>query len=338
MRKLINNSGVTLKDVAMKSGFAINTVSRALRDKEDISDETKRVIQSIAKEMGYISNTIAGSLRSGNTKTIAIILGDISNPHFGIMVKEVELIARKHYYNTFVINTDENYTVEEQSIYSALGKKVDGIILCPSQYDNKDIQLLKKIQIPFVLWGRHFEDEDSDYVICDDIKGGYLATQHLIEKGHKKILFLNGPGYISSAKERLAGYKKALAEKNIPFSKELVREVSVICGETQKTLTEVIDEGIEFSAIFAFSDMIAWEVIYALQKRKIGVPDDIGVIGFDNIQSRLFFPFPLTTISPSKGKMARKAMNILLKRMNGQANDSFNHEIIEPSLVIRQST
>jgi LacI family transcriptional regulator len=182
--------------------------------------------------MGYITNTIAGVLRSRVTRTIAIILGDISNPHFGIMAKEVEITARRHSYNTLVLNTDEKYEVEEQAIYSALSKKVDGIILCPTQRKMEAIKVLKKNGIPFVLWGRYFEEEpETDYVICNDFRGGYLATQHLIERGHRDILCLTGPGYISSARERLAGYQKALQEQGIDYCPDLIRETSVTTGE-----------------------------------------------------------------------------------------------------------
>jgi LacI family transcriptional regulator len=334
-----NVKKVTLQDIAFKTGFTKNTVSRALRNKPEISEVTRRLINDTAKEMGYITNTIAGSLRSGVTKTIAIILGDISNPHFGIMAKEVESTARRHFYNTFIINTDENYQLEEQAIYSALSKNVDGIIICPTQQNIEDIHLLKKKGIPFVLWGRHFENEpETDYVICNDLMGGYLATRHLIERGHRDILCLIGPSYISSARERLAGYKKALEENKINYNPLLTREISVTAGDCRQVVKKALEDKVNFSAIFAFSDMIAWEAVYTLNRNRLDVPKDIAVVGFDNIQSRMFLPLPLTSISPSKKKMARRAVDILLKKMNGSSTDQYFHDVIEPTLVIREST
>jgi LacI family transcriptional regulator len=330
---------VTLQDIAIKTGYTKNTVSRALRNKPEISETTRKLINDTAKEMGYITNTIAGALRSGVTRTIAIILGDISNPHFGIMAKEVEIAARRHSYHTFVLNTDENYEIEEQAVYSALSKKVDGIILCPTQKSSEDITLLKKNGIPFVLWGRYFAAEpETDYVVCNDFKGGYLATQHLIERGHRDILCLTGPGYISSARERLAGYQKALREQGIGYCPDLIRETSVTTGACRQVIQKALEAKVKFTAVFAFSDMLAWEAIYTLNKHGVRVPHDVGVIGFDNIQSRMYLPFPLTSISPSKKRMSRRAVDILMKKINNPKSDQYFHEVIEPSIVIREST
>ena len=333
-----NNIKVTLKDIAKETGYTINTISRALKDKEDISEATRKLIKDKANDMGYIRNSIAGSLRSGITKTIAIILGDISNPHFAIIVKEIETSARKHNYNTFIINTDENSELEEEAIHSALGKNVDGIIICPTQKSDDNIKFLKKTGVPFVLIGRYFKDIESDYVVCNDIEGGYLATKHLIEKGHRKILFLNGPGYISSAFERHEGYKKALSENEIEYDSNLVYEMSITSGESNRVVKKILESGIEFTAVFAFSDMIAWETIYVLNKNGLNVPRDIAIVGFDNIQSKLTFPVPLTTISTSKSKMSRRAVDILLKKINSKEEGNYIKDIIETKVIVRGST
>jgi len=337
VNKRSQRNKVTLKDIAEKTGFTVTTVSRALKEKDGISETTKELIKKTAKEMNYIDNVLAGALRSGQTKTIAIILGDISNPHFAITVKEMEIVARKRHYNTFIVNTDEDAKIEQQAIYMALSKNVDGIILCPTQNSHENIELLQHNGLPFVLCGRHFADEEHNYVICNDQKGGYLATKHLIDLGHDRILLLNGPTYISSAAERLAGYQQALAEHNIEFSKELVRTVSVKSGQCSKVITRILGEGLQFSAIFAFSDMIANEVIYTLQENGVKVPQDVAVVGFDNIQAKLFFPFPLTTISPTQS-IARKAIHLLLKIMKGVGQEKHHHEIIDTSLIVRAST
>lgn len=329
---------VTMKDIAEKTGFTINTVSRALKDKDDISEATRKLIKDTAKSMGYISNSIAGALRSGATKSIAVILGDISNPHFSIIVKEIETAARKHGYSTFIINTEENSSLEYEAISSALGKKVDGIIICPTQRSKENIEFLKKAGVPFVLIGRYFSDIETDYVVCDDVNGGYQATMHLIEKGHKRILMLNGPSYISSAAERHEGYRKALGDSGIQYDKSLVYEMSITAGESKRIVRKILEEGIKFTAVFAFSDMIAWETIHVLHKYGIKVPQDVAVIGFDNIQSKLSFPFPLTSISTSKSKMSRRAVDILLKRINNNNETGVINAVIDTKVVAREST
>ena len=328
---------VRLKDIAIKTGFTINTVSRALKGKNDISPKTQKLIQDVANKIGYINNSIAGALRSGFTKIIAVILGDISNPHFAIMAKEIECAASKFQYTTIIINTNENESIEKQAIYSALSKKVDGIILCPCQKTIENIALLKQTATPFVLIGRRIQDPFVDYAIVNDTKGGYLATQHLINRGHKDILLLNGPKYISSAKERGAGYRKALRDNTIPLSNNLIHEIVVTGEDLEHYINKIIDEGIRFTAIFAFSDLIAWETIYALNKRGLKVPDDVAIVGFDDIQSRLFFPTPLTTIGTINGRMSDTAVKILMAKIQSEKKISPSHAIIDTGLVVRES-
>jgi len=327
---------VTLKDISERTGFTINTVSRALKDKPDISESTVKLIKKAAKDMGYIGNSIAGALRSGLTNTIAVILGDITNPHFSIMIKEIERVARTQKYTTFILNTDENEELEK-AIMSALAKMVDGIIICPTQKSSENILFLKKTNIPFVLIGRHFSDIDTDYVVCDDVNGGYLATKHLISIGHKRILFLNGPLYISSAIERLEGYKKACAEAKIPYESDLVCEVSITAGENWKTIKDIIESGIKFSAIVAFSDMIAWEMIHILDTYGYTMSSDYDIVGFDNIQSKLMFPINLTSVMESKIGMSQRAFKILLKKINKQSVKPVK-EIVSTQIIIRDST
>jgi LacI family transcriptional regulator len=325
---------VTLKDIAEKTGFTINTVSRALKDKPDISEKTIKLIKDTAKDMGYIGNTIAGALRSGLTKTIAVILGDISNPHFSILVKGIERAARAQKYTTFIINTDEDDTLEREAINSALSQKVDGIIICPAQKNKSNIEFLKSTNIPFVLIGRYFRDIDTDYVVCDDVNGGSIATGHLISKGHRDILFLNGPKYISSAVERLEGYVKAYEQAGIKYNPALVREISIKSGSVKKAITKVIKDGIRFTAVFAFSDMIAWETMYVLSELGNEISGQIDIVGFDNIQSKLMFPSALTTVKTSKTTMAKRAVAILLRKISKSA-PGYIQEVIKTDLEIR---
>ncbi|BBI31974.1 LacI family DNA-binding transcriptional regulator [Cohnella abietis] len=333
-----NVKATTLKDIAEQTGFTVNTVSRALKNKEDISATTIKLIQEKAQELGYIGNTLASSLRSGMTKTIAVIVADVSNPHFSIAVKEIERAARTQDYTTFILNSYEDQEVEKKAIFSALSKNVDGIIICPSQGSDNNMEILQRTGTPFVLLGRHLDNDTMDYVVSDDEKGGYLATIHLLERGHQSILFLNAHHSISSARERLIGYTRAMMEYGIPVKSELIREVSNISGGSRNELNEVLKSKLEFTAIFAFNDMMAWESIFILNKHNIKVPENISVVGFDNIQSRMFIPFPLTSVSNSKGKTSRKAFEILLKRIYKQNSDVRYHEVVDTRLVIREST
>ncbi len=338
MRRAPGLVRVTLKDIALRTGYATNTISRALKDKDDIGLETRKRIQETAREMGYIGDSIAGALRSGLTSTIAVILGDISNPHFAIMVREIEASARSHHYSTIILNTDEDSEIELESIRLALGRKVDGIILCPTQKNEDNVLFLMKQKIPFVLIGRHFPGLEAESVVCDDVKGGRMATEHLIERGHRRILFLNGPSRISSAVERLEGYREALEAAGIPYDGSLVREIPIVAGDCRHVIYRIVDEKVKFTAALAFSDLIAWEAMYALQKRGLENPRDYAIVGFDNIQSKYYFPFPLSSIGSSKSTMARRAFNHLLRRLNSETELPCARNILDTRLVVRASS
>ena len=329
---------VTLKDVAEAVGYSVNTVSRALREKEDISKETRERIQKIALELGYVNNALASSLRLGYTKTIAVILGDISNPLFAIIMKEVEVHAAGSGYTSFLLNTNEDTETEYKAIQTAINKNVDGIILCPTQKSEDNITFLKNSGIPFVLIGRHFETIPTDYVGSNDELGGYQATKYLIEQGHRNILMLNGPLYISSAAERLTGYCRALKEFGIPIRKELICETSVTSGKNKEFLQKLDNSGVDYSAIFAFSDLLAWEAWAYLTESGKKVPEDCSLIGFDHIHSRLPLPFRLTTIDSQKKQMSVAAVELLLERINSESGiDACHSIIIDTSLALGET-
>lgn len=322
---------VRLKDIADKTGYSINTISHALRGMNDISEETKSYILKTASELGYVTNSIAQSMRLGYTKTIAVILGDISNPHFAILTKEIENTASKHGYSVFLLNTNEDEDQEERALKTAIQHNVDGIILCPVQRSEKNVRFLQKSNIPFVLIGRYFPEMDGvRYTICNDVRGGYSATEYLIKHGHRKILMLSGPAHISSAKERLQGYRQALADYRIEYDDSLVIEVPIMETDCSTLLPE---DG--YTAIFAFSDIVAWSAWKVLRERGKRVPEDISIIGFDHIQSRLSLPYSLCSVSSYKAKMSITSVEMLISIING--NKEMENIIIDTDIAKGES-
>ena len=324
---------VTLKDIAQATGYSVNTVSRALRGKDDIAPETKQKIEQAQRDMGYILNNLASSLRRGYSNTIAVILGDISNPHFSIIMSDIELRARSFGYGAILMTTSENEDLEMKAIQEALNKNVDGIILCPCQKSDANIRYLQSVGVPFVLIGRRFDSVDTDYVICDDELGGYLATKHLIDNGHRRILMLQGASYISSARERLAGYCKAHKEAGIPLDRALVCEGSVMGEKNNEYYEQIMSKNLGFTAVFAFSDLIAWDFWRFLHCKGYTVPEDFSLVGFDRIQSRLYIPYELCSICSHKKLMSVETVDVLVKRMRGEAGAESVHRIIETALI-----
>ncbi len=322
---------VTLKDIASKTGFSVNTVSRVLRGKQEIADETRETILAAAKEMGHVRNMLASSLRSGFSNTIAVILGDVSNPHFAIMMSEIEHQARSQGYTTFLINTDEDEEREYEAIHTALNQSVDGIIICPTQRTGRNIDFLRERRIPFVLIGR--KEPNTSYVICNDELGGYQATQHLLQAGHRDILLMGGPNYISSAADRKKGYLRALREAGVEPRPEMMLEVpATASNDCAQSIDRLLKNNVRFTAIFAFSDIIAWKCWSCLNKKGIRVPEDVSIVGFDYIQSRLELPFQVTSISSHKRHMSTTAVDVLINAIKSRNAQKYEQIIIDTTL------
>lgn len=253
------------------------------------------------------------------------------------MVKGIEDGAQEKGYNIILCNTDEQYKKEEAAVQVLLEKRVDGLLITPAQKKNEDILKLKEKRIPFVLVGRHFDDLQTNYITTDDVTGSFLATEHLIKEGHRKILYINGPLHISSAWERLAGYKRALLEYGIEYDQKLVKGNTTEMEEAYKLTKEVLSQGLNFTAIFVYGDVLALGAMHALHEAKLGIPDDIAVVGYDDIKfARVSHP-PLTTVRIPRYQLGKKAINLLLEEIIKKSSRKFHRVVIKPELVIRKS-
>ena len=298
---------VTLADIAASCGVSINTVSHALKDKPDISEATKTLIRRTAEEMGYIGNSSASFLRSGVSKCIAVILGDISNPHFSILIKEIEVSARKEGYTCFVLNTEENEVLEREAIIAAIAKNVDGIILCPVQQTDSNVRFLMRSGVPFTLIGRYFEQLSTNYVVCDDTHSGYLAAEYMIHQHKKRTAIITTDPYVSSARERLAGIRDCYAQNGLSLCEEDIFCVP-LSDERRGNLLERIREP-EYDSAICFSDLLALELL--------SFTPDLSIISFDHIRSRFRMPWTFASVTSSKGKMSDYAVQILLSAISG---------------------
>ena len=288
----IDDRRVTLKDIAEKTGFTVNTVSQALRGSPKLREETKAAIRAAAKELGYVHNALAGSLRSGSSRTIAIIVGDTSNLRFSIQLHAFELAFRTLGYQVIVMNTDETAQYELDAVKNAVRSSVDGVLLCPCQKSRAAIDLLESCRTPYVLFGRCYDDLPA--VIWDDERGGYLAGQQLAQAGCRHILMLNVPDSISSARERESGFRRALSEAEL--TPHLLRTAPG-GADLEPALGRYLDRYGCPDGIFAFSDLLALDAACCLQGRGIRIPQDVRLIGFDDILSHIRLPFPLSSVS-----------------------------------------
>jgi LacI family transcriptional regulator len=326
---------VTQKDIANATGYALITVSKALRDKKDIAEQTKKTIREAAARLGYVKNYNATNLRLGSTRTIALVISDIINPLFAIIVRDAELYARKRGYTVIVMNTAENIEYELAAIRTAISMNVDGVLLFPCQQDSGTMDILKAHNIPCVLMGRQFRRKLHAAVVFDDLKGGYLATDFLLSRGYRRILMLNAPLYISSAARRYEGYLKAHRDRGIrPDSGLAINCTSRIdgCADAIRPLA-----GKRFDAVFAFNDLLAFKAIHTLRELDMPVPERVGIVGFDDIMSVVPFPFPLTTISVPTLEIAHQAVDMLIDMLKS-GSITKEQRVLDVSLIVRAST
>ena len=316
IRKTKTGRKVTLNDIAVRTNFSVNTVSHALRGESDISASTRDYIRQIALEMGYIGNSLAGTLRTGQSRIIAVIIPDIANLYFSIMVKLLELRLQRDGYSILVMNTEENVDREVEAVRAALRFNVDGIIITPTQKSTQAIEMMKDNHIPFVLLGRWFEGRHYESVSPDDFQCGYLATEHLLSLGHRRLLLLNGPDCISSSQERAAGFLEALRCAGVPKTDATIHPLNAIDNTTGGDLSHYIQ---------------------ALQDHHLRVPQDVSLVSIDNIQSHMSIPFPLTTVDTAKEELAQTLVESLFRLMR-EGFTRTSHITLTPTLVVRGST
>jgi len=323
----------TLQDIAERTGFTVNTVSRALKDKSDISVATREAIKAVADEMGYVRNRAASSLRSGRTKTIGVIVGGMSNPYYGITTDAIQNVAAELGYSILIFCSRDDIETELRVVETALSYQVDGILLFPCAQSARTIARLKAVGMPYVLMARHLDHSEDDHVVCDDEEGGYLATRHLIEAGHTRLGFLSSFDVVYSSQRRLRGFFRALDACDIPRENGL----TACCVGREEALTQLERwHLIGVTGIFVFCDEEAWRAISLLQAQGRSIPRDMAIVGFDNIQGTLPIPAPLCSVEYSIADMARNGINLLRKRIH-EPELPPQHIIHPPRMVCRGS-
>lgn len=329
----------TLKEVAKASGFSINTVSRALNNKPYVNQITKDKILETAKKLNYVKNTTATSLRYSKTGIIGVIVVDTHNPFYSSVLKGIENEARKKNYQIILMNTDRNYKNEEKAIRTLLERRVDGIIMTTVQTDIKDLKMLESINFPTTLISYDNSSLSLDKVLIDDFKGGYLAANHLLEKNKKNLIMFNTFNYKYVAVEREKGFKKAITEKGLPFSnekniirsKEGYENAYIKFKDYWKRHSDKID------GIFCYNDIFGLAVLQVLKEKNVKVPEEIAVVGFDNITfSNISFP-TLSTININTFKIGQESFKSVYNQILNNKSKKIKI-VIDVQLLERESS
>ena len=312
---------VTMRDIARETGFTVNTVSRALMGMPDISAATTALIRDKAAQMGYVRNHMASSLRSGRTNCIALIVGHLANPYFSIIFDSVEKAADELGYTVMLFSSHEDDAREIIAIRTALSQHVDGIILFPSQKSTECLSLLRAGGIPFVILSREFVGEKADYVLCQEEEGGYLAARHLIEHGRKKLIYVYDNDLIHSINLRREGFNRACAE----FGVTDVRAIQNLDEANRDNAAGTAERiaglyRLGYDGVVAFCDMVARRLIAQLHALNLRVPEDIGMIGYDNTDSVVPTTLPLCSIDGHCEEMGEAAVRLLDRHIKGDTS------------------
>ena len=327
----------TVHDVAKRAGVAPITVSRVINNSGYISEATRKRVETVIKEIGYVPNTLARGLRSKRTNTLALVVTDITNPYFTLMARGVEDVAGESNYTVIYCNTDESETKEEKYANILAQKRVDGVLLVPAGGNDKTIKFFESNGITVVVLDRRVSGVETDFVCSDSEDGANLLVKLLIKLGHKRIAIITGPKSVSTAADRVTGYQRALREAGLSDN-ELVYFGEFNYQSGYKLTRQAMTKSPKPTAIFGANNFIMLGIIKALRELQLNVPEDVSVVGFDDFpESMLVRPFFTTATQPAY-EMGRLAAELLLKRISGELSEEFQKIILPTEIIERESS
>lgn len=333
-KSLNSKARVTLHDVARAAGVSKSSVSRMLDERLPKSDsETAQRVRRIAREMGYVRDVAAASLRRGSTGMIGVIVPRLTDTVMAMLYEALAHAAARAGQFAIVATTDDEPDADRRAAEALLQRGVDGLILSTTREGSDFTRELTKRGVRHVLALRH--DGDSLAAVGDDRLGGYLATRHLIDLGHRDIALLTGPAYASSARGRGEGYRQAMEEAGLPVRSELLAPSSFSIESGAEAAACLLDLDRPPTAIFAVNDNTAIGALSALTKRGISVPGHISLVGYNDIPIVSRLPTPLSTVRVPFDQIATAALELFLAE---DPPASERVRIIAPTLIPRQST
>ena len=331
---------ITIKDIAKMLGVSPSTVSRALKDHPDISEETRNLVKTFAEKVKYRPNALALSLRKQKTNTLGLVIPEIVHHFFSSVISGMEDLAYGEGYTMMICQSNENFYREVINLQALLDHRVDGLLVSISKTTREFNHLHNALDsgIPMVFFDRICDELDTDRVITDDFEGARIATTHLIETGCRKILHLAAPRHLLIGKNRYEGYVQALKNHKIPLDESLVLK----CDTREEVMSmrqHILTLAPQIDGIFGVNDSTAIAVMQVLQENGYRIPQDISVVGFGDGPIATIASPPLTTVEQKGYEMGREAVRLLIQRLeNPSAMINNQTKIITPSLVRRKTT
>jgi len=325
----------TIYDIARETGFAIGTISRVLNNAENVNPATRTAVLEVMERLGYQPNGVARSLASGSTRTVALVLPDLANPFFASMAAGVEEVADANDYTVLVCSGSSTAERERRYLRLLTARQVDGLLLVGSNLSIDEL-VESTSQTSVVQIDREVKGADAVVVKLDHRLGGRMATEHLLDLGHTKVAFLGGDQDNDAARARYWGYQDALRDRGVEPTAALATRGALDLEGGAAAMHGLLEQGREFTAVFASNDMMAIGAIGVLQDAGRSVPGDISVVGFDDSYLARYASPPLTTIRQSGDELGRRAAEILLSQIDKKTFPT--RVILDPVLIVRAST
>ena len=340
LKKKAMQKKASVKEIASKAGVSKTLVSRILNKKKGsrISNDITQKIIDTAKEIEYDANQFAKSLKTDKSFTIGLIVADISNPFSSSLAKIIENEADKEGYTVLYGSSDENPEKSQKLINTFLNRQVDGLIVAPCAGSESQIIELEKSGVPFVLVDRYFPDVTTNYVALDNFQASYMAVNHLIDHGHKRIGMISFDTQLHHLKERKRGYMEALLEHDHDFVEGRLIELSpdFLPQDMDIALNQLLNLAEPIDALYLTTNKLGMYALKNINLNKIKVPEDLAVISFDETEFLDLFSTPITQLRQPLKEMGKAVVDILLAAI--QDNNKLTQLHIQPLLVIRGSS
>ena len=330
---------VTMADVAREAGVSSMTVSRVINNKEDVRAATRERVVAVIERLGYRPSGIARGLATRRTGTLGLVVPDVANPFFADVARGVEHVAYGEGYNVFLCNTEEDPERELGVLKSLEEKRVDGLVLCSSRLDEEELRAIVTRHSAAVLVNRRLEGQGvrlATRVLVDDEAGGRLATRLLLEAGHRMVAFLAGPRVSHSGRERGKGYRAALVEGGVVDNGARVRHCAPTVEGGQQAARELLDVYPRTTALFCYNDLVAVGALQACAELGRRVPEDVAVVGYDDIPLAALVTPALTTCRVPRYELGARTVRLLLDQIHG-CSDGCEEILLQPELVVRDS-
>src|SRR5512139_3661869 len=328
----------TIHDVAQRAGVSPITVSRVINHSGYASQDTRERVEAAVAELGYVPNRLARSLRSKRTHTLALVITDITNPFFTTVARGVEDTASDAGYTVIFCNTDESETEEQKYLQVVLQQQVDGVLLVPARSTGESVEMIQKQNTPVVVLDRRMPASTSvDVVRCESVEGAYQLVKLLIDLGHRHIAVISGPHSVSTAEDRVIGYRRAMADAGLGQT-DIVYYGAFTQASGYELAQQLLARQPRPTAVFAANNLIAIGAFKAVQAAGLRVPEDIAMVAFDDLPANLLvFPFLTVAVQPAY-EMGRRATQLLLARLNNPASQDCQEVVLPYELIVRQSS